>query len=326
MRNELPSSRPAFTLVEMLVVITIIAILIGLLLPAVQSVREAASRVECANNLKQIGVAVLNHNTTCRRFPTGGWGWGWVGDPDRPNDYRQPGGWVFNILPYVEQENLHKVGAGLPFSSQQRRDAIAQRVRTSLRLFNCPSRREAKLYARNSWNFREVGYPLSWVARGDYAANCGDQEHQGPRPGGGNYQPNEFYIGPDSLAQGDTTFRWASVEYTTGVIFQRSEIKLNDIKRGTSNTYLVGEKYLNPDHYETGQDTADNECLYSGYDNDNYRSTFWAPLQDRPGHRNIWGFGSAHRAGMNMLYCDGAVQFITFDVNRDVFRAGGRRK
>ena len=165
------------------------------------------------------------------------------------------------------------------------------------------------------------------LARGDYAANCGDQEHQGPRSGSSNYEPNEFFVGPDTLEQGDGPgYRWPSVAYTTGVIFQRSEIKLTDIKRGSSNTYLAGEKYLNPDKYETGVDGADNESMYAGYDNDNYRSSFLAPLQDRPGYANSRGFGSAHRAGLNMLYCDGAVQFITFDVNPAVFRAGGSRR
>src|SRR5262245_3657946 len=128
--------RPAFTLIELLVVIAIIAVLIGLLLPAVQAVREAAARIECANNLKQIGLAMLNHESAWRRYPAGGWGWGWVGDPDRGNDRHQPGGWAYNILPYVEQENLHRLGAGLP--AAQKQAAITQRVRTPLRVFNCP--------------------------------------------------------------------------------------------------------------------------------------------------------------------------------------------
>src|SRR5262245_15209869 len=111
------AGRPAFTLIELLVVIAFIPILIGLLLPAVQAVREAAARIECANNLKQISLGILNHEASWKRYPTGGWGWGWVGDPDRGNDFRQPGGWVFNLLPYVEQDNLHRVGAGQPFAS-----------------------------------------------------------------------------------------------------------------------------------------------------------------------------------------------------------------
>ncbi len=102
----------AFTLVELLVVITIIGILISLLLPAVQSAREAARRLQCSNNLKQFGLAALNHEEANGFLPSSGWGWTWVGDPDRGFGARQPGGWIYNLLPYLEQETLHSLGAG----------------------------------------------------------------------------------------------------------------------------------------------------------------------------------------------------------------------
>jgi type II secretory pathway pseudopilin PulG len=85
------------------VVIAIIGVLIALLLPAVQKVRETANRVKCANNLKQISLAIQNHQTTWNRLPADGWGWMWLGDPDRGNDRHQPGGWIYNILPFLEQ-------------------------------------------------------------------------------------------------------------------------------------------------------------------------------------------------------------------------------
>ena len=146
--SKLPNlqiSQCGFTLVELFVVITIIGILIALLLPAVQAAREAARRAQCSNNLKQISLGCLNHESAYGFFPTNGWGPLWVGDPNRGAGYSQPGGFVFCVLPYVEQAAVYQLGMGIT-SNAALVAANTQRLPTPVATFNCPSRRAAKAY------------------------------------------------------------------------------------------------------------------------------------------------------------------------------------
>ena len=101
-----------FTLVELLVVITILGVLMGLLLPAVNSVRESMRRAQCKNNLKQIGDAAQQHLAVQGHFPSSGWGYLWIGDPDHGFGARQPGGWIYNLLPYLGLDMIHDMGKG----------------------------------------------------------------------------------------------------------------------------------------------------------------------------------------------------------------------
>ena len=144
--------RNGFTLVELLVVITIIGILMSLLLPAVQSARESARMTSCENNLHQIGLGALNHLQTQDYFPTGGWFWVWAGDPDQGTGVNQPGGFFYNLLPYIDQKNVWQLGAGLPQMSAAKNTAIAQAASTLLSVYNCSSRRQLQLLAVRQWN------------------------------------------------------------------------------------------------------------------------------------------------------------------------------
>jgi len=284
----------AFTLVELLVVIAIIGILIALLLPAVQAAREAARRTECINNLKQMGLAFHNHHDIFHHFPTGGWGWGWVGDADAGFDDRQPGGWFFNILPFMEDSNVHDLAI-----TNGGRAQMLQAVRP---LMYCPSRRFAEVYPTRYGHYNCNYVPN--VARTDYAANAGDQ-NQNEINGNGQNQPT-----PTNH---------------TGISYRKSMIRFAEITGGTAHVVMVGEKYLNPDRYKDGSDGGDNEHAYAGYNNDIFRVTYNPPLQDRRGYSNTKRFGSPHPGGVNMAMCDGSVRVVTYNVTPSIWRDMGNR-
>lgn len=314
MRN--PRSR-AFTLIELLVVIAIIGILIALLLPAVQAVREAARRLQCQNNLKQLGLAMINHEETYGFFSSGGWGWLWTGDPDRGVGRRQPAGWNYAILPFLELQALHDLGSdGQPeVITPRQREGALRRDRSPLAVFVCPSRRAALIYPRprgmsyyNSGQILEAGVI-------DYAANAGDTV---PR----------WYSGPTSMTAAET-FDWDTngAQGNTGISYARSEIRMADVADGTTNTYMLGEKYLNADRYEDGWDHADDFGMYEGCAHDTYR---WCdesrrPLQDTPGLAIFDAFGSIHPASCNMVLCDGSVRMISYSIQPRVHAALGNR-
>ena len=319
------SRRMAFTLVELLVVIAIIGILVALLLPAVQAARESARAVQCANNLKQLGLGALQHEQAYHFFPTGGWNWSWVGDPDRGFTQKQPGSWYFNVLPFIEQQALHDLGAGLPWSAKQ--TATVGQITTPLLMFLCPSRRPLMLFSNSGGNTAYNCGQVSNVVRADYAIDSG----------GDIANDQYFFSSPSSYTQADDpSFPWPDPisDGLDGISYLRSQVTMASITDGASNTYLIGEKYLNPDGYFDGSDGGDNENAMSGYDCDNCRcagvgggSTYSnlaqpniTPMQDTPGdyEADIWG--SPHTTGARFVFCDGSIHVISFSIDPETHR------
>ncbi len=316
-------TRAAFTLIELLVVIAIIAILIALLVPAVQKVRESANRTQCQNHLKQIALGMHSHHNDHKHFPTGGWGWDWCGVPSKGYGRDQPGGWLYNTLVYIEKKDLRELGMGKsgPDFVADLNKLIAIPVST----YNCPTRRHGGPYF-GGFSPRSVDSAgavkqlnVSLHARTDYAGSLGTRNF------------SEVGGGPGSYTEGMTPSFWTNGNYLQGdncdgILYQRSRVRIKQIIRGTSNVYLVGERYLSVDNYYTGMDPADNEVMYCGFDNDLYRSSATGrPQQDQKGNPNDRIYGSAHAGGFNMAYADGSVRIIEYAVNLATYKEAGSR-
>ena len=285
------TQRGAFTLLELLVVIAIIAVLVGLLLPAVQRVREAASRARCLNNLKQIGLAFHQHHDVFQVFPgNGGWDglqtiqsvsgvsvriytwddaiafpyyWG-VGQPQL-SPQQQTGCWAYAILPFVEQQAIY-----------QKAD-----WRSVVNIYICPSRRTPKaLKVQNDSHAVYSGGEWEW-ARTDYAAN---QQLSPLRP---------------------------------------ACLRIADVTDGTTQTILVGEKAMSPTFYDSPGWFWDEPYFTGGSDSTARKGDL--VLKDSIAmdvalsFRENWG--AAHTGGANFCFADGSVRNIPFAIPPGSVRA-----
>ncbi|GIW90458.1 MAG: prepilin-type N-terminal cleavage/methylation domain-containing protein [Pirellulaceae bacterium] len=331
--------RRAFTLVELLVVIAIIGILVSLLLPAVQAAREAARRMQCQNNLKQLGLAFHNFHDSYKYFPHGGRGW-WFhvnyheGRTPYVNE-RQTVGWGYQILPFLEQQAVFD-GAGAADNYQRSIVAIS----TAVPAFYCPTRR----------NPRPLPPVRDWYRI--WTDQNGQEQWVGTRATYGHGQTDY------AAAQGRDLNSRGNCTGSRGVVVRMGAIRgvnannpvsdpshrignlvtFADIIDGTANTFILGEKRLRRDRVGNYQ-SDDNEGYTSGWDHDVIRQACWqwAPSPDCVGGagnldpRGVpcgFGrsrFGSSHPQGFNVVMADGSVRFLTYTLDLEMFRRMGNR-
>ena len=285
-----------FTLIELLVVIAIIAVLIALLLPAVQQAREAARRTQCRNNLHQIGLALHNYHDTHGLFPPGA-----VNMTYSTSNVRncaacgQSTTWMVLILPFVDETALYNA---YNFDLWCHDSANASTVgRSLLSQYNCPS--NGGFLATNSFG---SGSNQTYGSS-DYAG-CG----------GACDSKNDYgcvwYTGEG----------WGVYTYERGILFRRSSVQVRDIRDGTSNTFMVGEKHGTPGEANS---CGWAEAAYSG--NSVIRCT--SPLQGaiNSSPTCAYCFRSKHEGGAFFCFADGTVKFISENIDATVYDALGTR-
>jgi prepilin-type N-terminal cleavage/methylation domain-containing protein/prepilin-type processing-associated H-X9-DG protein len=286
------SGHRGFTLIELLVVMAIIAVLIGLLLPAIQASRAAANRMSCQNNLKQTALAFQNHHDVLGFFPTGGWKWS---TPPTFQDGKpvtgcgQQAGWGFQVLPFIEGGNAW--GGGQATTDE---DRIRAAVGTANKVFFCPSRR-APMIRTFSYSEYLGGKPVAH-AMCDYAASNGEET-------------------------GVVLPCYPNCQL----------VRLQDVTDGTSSTLLVGEKRMNLNQLATRED-ADDIGYTAGWDNDTIRNTDERPKQDYHGDPvaeeptdDKKRFGSSHPGQFNAAFVDGSVRPVRYAVDKKVFKNLGNK-
>jgi prepilin-type N-terminal cleavage/methylation domain-containing protein/prepilin-type processing-associated H-X9-DG protein len=293
-------SRAGFTLIELLVVIAIIAILIALLVPAVQKVREAAARSQCENNMKQILVAAHMYHDQFKHFPAnsqdeGGWNWAY-------QQNRKSWSWLARLLPYLEQGALYtqaNIDTNTFLQSQQY-------LQIGLSIFFCPSD-DARDHNPdpNRANLGQLaGSPFTSAAMSNYKGVTGDCWCWGTYVNKCNY---------DGKCNG--------LNYGDGVFYRDNSIqptRINMITDGTSNTFFLGEDIPSLDAHcswpyangTLGTCAIPPNVMAPPAGNDIYQGWPW-----------IYSFRSRHAHGLNFALADGSVRFIDQDIALPMYRA-----
>jgi prepilin-type N-terminal cleavage/methylation domain-containing protein/prepilin-type processing-associated H-X9-DG protein len=281
-----------FTLVELLVVIAIIGILVGLLLPAVQAAREAARRMSCSNNLKQIGLALHNYNDVYKRFPSGQYYCrrDIVCDNTRPT-WLQGWGWNASILPFIEQGNLSNV---LDYSRNMYDPVNIAAIQTPMPIFQCPSDGARKVLQAPS----NSSTAPERIATSNYCGN------------GGSFA-NSFVSHVQS--NGGYTADWGN-----GILRRDSDHTFRDITDGTSNTVMVGEvRHWNftwdPTMYGHWDPPSATACCTLALVRHGNQRLNPPPTAGQVIRRD--GFHSMHTGGAQFVFCDGSVHFISQSID-----------